>query len=412
MYLKSLRLTEFRRYRSLDLAIPPEGFVLIGRNASGKSSLLEAVAMLSTMRSSRAQSDRELIAWESGAEYGGDIAPFARIEGSVERNAGPAEIAIGMQLDQQRGSHLKKQISLNGKHVRAGTAVGVLRSVLFEPGDIELVSGAPSVRRRYLDIMLSQLDPVYLRSLSRYQRIVEQRNRLIKNLAQSGANWSAASTRQQLDYWDGELINAGSIILARRARAVAELTNLAKARFASFTEESTLDVAYESTVRSGVFETPTAMTLDEAEHRLAYDMSESLDRERFHEWRRGVTLVGPHRDDLIVQIDGNLIGAYGSRGQQRLAVIALKLAETDLMTSAGADTPVLLLDDVFSELDSVHQGLLARSIAGASMQTIVTSTEESVVRAAAIPIEQYATVEAGVVGWKDSSERGNAGDSD
>lgn len=399
MHLKSLRLAEFRRYHSLDLEVPPEGFVLIGRNASGKSSLLEAVAMLSTMRSSRAQSDRELINWGSGAEYGGDISPFARIEASVERNAGPAEIAIGMQLDQQRRTHLKKQITLNGKRVRAGTAVGVLRSVLFEPGDIDLVSGAPSVRRRYLDIMLSQLDPVYLRSLSRYVRIVEQRNRLIKNLIQSGASWNSASTRQQLDYWDGELINAGSMILARRARAVGELTMLAAARFASFTEESALDVEYESTVQSAVFERPAALTLDETEHQLAYDMSESLDRERIHEWRRGVTLVGPHRDELITRIDGNPIGAYGSRGQQRLAVIALKLAETDLMTSAGADAPVLLLDDVFSELDVVHRGLLAGSIAGARMQTIVTATDESVVRAAEIPLERYATVEAGVLRW-------------
>lgn len=399
MYLKSLRLTEFRRYGSLDLEIPAEGFVLIGRNASGKSSLLEAIAMLSTMRSNRAQADRELIAWESGAEYGGDIAPFARVEASVERKAGPAEIAIGMQLDPQRGNHLKKQISLNGKHVRAGTAVGVLRSVLFEPGDIELVSGAPSVRRRYLDIMLSQLDPVYLRSLSRYLRTVEQRNRLIKNLVKSGSSWSAASTRQQLDYWDGELINAGAVILARRARAAAELTNLAAARFTSFTEESTLGVSYESTVQSRVFENALGLSLDEMEHRLAYDISESIDRERQQEWRRGVTLVGPHRDDLTVTIDGNPIGAYGSRGQQRLAVIALKLAETDLMTSAGADPPVLLLDDVFSELDSVHRGLLASSIAGASMQTIVTSTDEAVVRAAVIPIERYATVEAGKIQW-------------
>jgi DNA replication and repair protein RecF len=401
VYLKSLRLTEFRRYRSLDLEIPPEGFVLLGRNASGKSSLLEAVAMLSTMRSSRAQSERELIAWESGSEYGGGISPFARIEASVERKAGPAELAVGMQIDPQRSNHLKKQISLNGKHVRAGTAVGVLRSVLFEPGDIELVSGAPSVRRRYLDIMLSQLDPVYLRSLSRYLRIVEQRNRLIKNLVQSGANWNAASTRQQLDYWDGELIHAGSAILARRARAVSELTNLAAARFTSFTEESTLGVAYQSTVRSSAIGAPSTHSLDEIEHKIAYDFSESIDRERLHEFRRGVTLVGPHRDDLIVTIDENPIGAYGSRGQQRLAVIALKLAETDLMTSAGADTPVLLLDDVFSELDAVHRGLLASSIAGSTMQTIVTSTDESVVRAAAIPLDRYATVDAGVIRWMD-----------
>ncbi len=401
MYLKSLRLTEFRRYRALVLQIPQEGFVLIGRNASGKSTLLEAISMLSTMRSGRAQTERELIAWESGSEYGDGVAPFARIEASVERSAGPAELAIGMQLDPHRGNHLKKQISLNGKHVRAGTAVGVLRSVLFEPGDIELVSGAPSVRRRYLDIMLSQLDPVYLRSLSRYLRIVEQRNRLIKNLTQSGAAWNAASTRQQLDYWDGELINAGAAILARRARAAAELTKLAAARFASFTEESTLGVSYASTVRSSVFDLPGSSTLDELEHRLAYDMSESLERERQHEWRRGITLVGPHRDDLIVTIDGNAIGAFGSRGQQRLAVIALKLAETDLMTSAGADPPVLLLDDVFSELDSVHRGLLAGSIASGKMQTIVTATDEAVVRAAAIPLERYAEVGAGEIRWVD-----------
>jgi DNA replication and repair protein RecF len=128
-------------------------------------------------------------------------------------------------------------------------------------------------------------------------------------------------------------------------------------------------------------------------------MSETIDRERHAEFRRGVTLVGPHRDDLSVTIDSNAIGAYGSRGQQRLAVIAMKLAETDLMTSAGADTPVLLLDDVFSELDAIHRGLLAASISDAQMQTIVTTTDEAVVRDAAIPLERYASVEAGEIRW-------------
>lgn len=400
MYLKHLRLTEFRRYRDLDLTVPSEGFVLIGRNASGKSTLLESVSMLSTMRSSRAQTEKELIGWESGSEYGGGVAPFARIEAEIERRSGPAEIAIGMQLDPNRNNHLKKQISLNGKHVRAGTAVGVLRSVLFEPGDIELVSGAPSVRRRYLDIMLSQLDPIYLRSLSRYIKVVEQRNRLIKNLVQSGAAWNTAATRQQLDYWDGELIASGAAILARRLVASRELANLAAARFTSFTEESALGVSYESTVRTSLLLDPNPLPpIDELEHRLSFEMSETIDRERQQEFRRGVTLVGPHRDDLIVTIDANPIGAFGSRGQQRLAVIALKLAETDLMTSAGADTPVLLLDDVFSELDAVHRQLLAGSIAGSQMQTIVTTTDESVVRAAGVPLTRFATVDAGTFRW-------------
>lgn len=402
MYLTSLRLTEFRRYHALDLSIPPEGFVLVGRNASGKSTLLEAISMLSTTRSSRTQTEKELIGWESGAEYGGEIAPFARIEATVERRIGPAEIAIGMQLDSIRGNRLKKQIMLNGKHVRAGTAVGVLRSVLFEPGDIELVSGAPSVRRRYLDIMLSQLDPIYLRSLSRYLKVVEQRNRLIKNLVQSGAHWNTAATRQQLDYWDGELIAHGSALIARRLLASHELANLAAARFASFTEESSLGVIYESTVHSNLNDASQPFPpLEELEHRLAFEMSESIDRERQTEFRRGITLVGPHRDDLIVTIDDNPIGAYGSRGQQRLAVIALKLAETDLMTTAGADTPILLLDDVFSELDAVHRGLLSTSISDSRMQTIITTTDESVVRAAGLPLDRYATVEAGVIHWSE-----------
>jgi DNA replication and repair protein RecF len=399
LYLKSLRLNEFRRYRELGLVVPPEGFVLVGRNASGKSTLLEAVSMLSTMRSGRAQTERELIGWQSGSEYGGEIAPFARLVAEIERRGGPAEVAIGMQIDPNRGSHVKKQISLNGKHVRAGTAVGVLRSVLFEPGDIELVSGAPSVRRRYLDIMLSQLDPIYLRSLSRYVRVVEQRNRLIKTLVQNGAQWNAATTRQQLDYWDGELIASGSAILARRMIASRELANLAAARFASFTEESTLGLSYQPTVRTPLEISDSLPPLDDLEHRLAFDMSETIVRERHAEFRRGVTLVGPHRDDLSVTIDSNAIGAYGSRGQQRLAVIAMKLAETDLMTSAGADTPVLLLDDVFSELDAIHRGLLAASISDAQMQTIVTTTDEAVVRDAAIPLERYASVEAGEIRW-------------
>ncbi len=175
---------------------------------------------------------------------------------------------------------------------------------------------------------------------------------------------------------------------------------MAAARFTSFTEESSLGVAYESTVKSSVFGSNGTIHYGRnasiASPTTCPSRSIASD---FHEWRRGATLVGPHRDDLIVTIDGNPIGAFGSRGQQRLAVIALKLAETDLMTSAGADPPVLLLDDVFSELDAVHRGLLASSIAGASMQTIVTSTDESVVRAAAIPLEKYATVEAGSIRW-------------
>lgn len=400
MHVTSLHLDEFRRYRALDIRIPAEGLVLIGRNASGKSTLLEAISMLSTTRSSRALTEREIIGWQSADEFGAEIAPYARAEATVMRRTGPVTVAIGLQVDPNRPNRVRKQISVDGKSVRAGKAVGMLRSVLFEPGDIDLVSGAPSVRRRYLDVMLSQIDARYLRALTKYVRIVEHRNRLIKNLVGSGAAWHAATTRQQLDYWDAELIGQGAVILARRRWAADRLSTLVAARFGSFTPDATLQLEYRSTIPAA--NRPDAYaddSIEQEQQRLAFEMSESLDRERREEFRRGVTLVGPHRDDLVVEIDGRPIAAYGSRGQQRLAVIALKLAETDLMTSAGSDPPVLLLDDVFSELDSTHRRFLADAVKQSGMQTIVTATDPAVVAEAGLPLESHGIVESGVFEW-------------
>jgi DNA replication and repair protein RecF len=181
MHVVELELEEFRAYRRLQLKLDPSGLRLVGDNASGKSTLLEAIAMLATTRSVRTASERELINWNSGEEL--SIPPYARIRGVVARADRTVEIDIGIQIDPLRTTHLKKQIRLNGRPVRAMDAVGALNAVLFSPEDIDLVSGSPSGRRRYLDLTISQLDATYLRSLSRFNRVLEQRNSLLKSLA-------------------------------------------------------------------------------------------------------------------------------------------------------------------------------------------------------------------------------------
>jgi DNA replication and repair protein RecF len=371
MHLASIRLSEFRQYRQLDLELPTRGLVIVGNNASGKSSLLEAIAMLATTRSPRTNLEREVVNWTSGQDLG--LAPYARIEGEIRRSSGNLTIEIGLDLDPANSNRLRKIVSLGGKRVRSTTAVGAMKCVLFEPGDLELVTGPPSIRRRYLDIMLSQIDQVYLRSLSRYVRIVEQRNSLIKRLVESGELATSQGARTQLDFWDGELITHGSRIIARRLAATSRLSQLSRQRFASFDSGPSLSADYQPTFESTV--SPAGAEAEALERPLAFEMSSALDRQRVSEFRRGMTLIGPHRDEIRIAIDGKHIASFGSRGQQRLAVVALKLAETDLIGEIAGEPAVVLLDDVYSELDERHRAQLSEAIGSLRSQTIVTSTD-------------------------------------
>lgn len=401
MHLCRLSIVEFRSLRNIQLDAPAGGFGLIGQNAAGKSTLLEAVAMLSTTKSPRTNLERELINWQSGGELG--VAPFARIEGAIESLAGTHQVNIGLEADAHRSNRVRKVISLGGKHHRAGKVVGTLKCVLFEPPDIDLVSGSPSLRRRYLDILLSQLDGSYLTALARYARIVEQRNSLLKSLLKDGQTWQSPQASGQLDFWDTELVAFGSRVLHRRLLAVQKLDQFARQRLAGFTGGAEMATRYLVSPGSSDPHGTRGAQLVEAGMRsqseLAFAMSETLAHIRQDEFRRGVTLIGPHRDDLQLHVDGIEIGAYGSRGQQRLAAVALKLAEADLMLSESGEQPVILLDDVFSELDQRHRDLLSHSIGSLGAQVIVTATDRATLHAGELGLPAIATITAGQFSW-------------
>ncbi len=389
MKLTRLQLEQFRNYAHLDLAVPPPGLLLHGANASGKTSFLEALYFLATTRSPRAGVERELIRWGSGDEYG--VPPFARVVGCVALRDGDAEVEITLNLDPNAGPSsynggdgaggggrlTRKRIKLNGVARRAIDVVGTLKVVLFSPQDLELVIGSPAGRRRYLDITIAQVDTHYIRQLNLYNRIVEQRNSLLRQFAQEGRGPDAREVEQELSYWNEELIRLGAYVVARRDGIVRDLARLAHERFGRLTEgDRALDVVYQASVESPALrERGAEYDLGGRESIVARDFQGQLDRQRRHEYRRGVSLVGPHRDDLAFTLGGMDVGTYGSRGQQRLVVLALKLAEIDLIRAESDETPVLLLDDAASELDPAHRRFVTETVERDRIQTVLTATD-------------------------------------
>lgn len=378
MHLHRLILQEFRAYRDLDLELAPSGLRIAGENATGKSTLLEAIAMLASTRSPRAASERDLINWESGRIF--DIPPFARIVGVVARRDAEDEIEIGWQVDPARPASVRKQIKLNGRAVRAMDAVGRLKAVLFSPEDVGLLAGSPSGRRRYLDLAISQIDPAYLRALSRYGRIVVQRNSLLKSLARDRVRPDSTTAIGQLGFWDEQLLLYGSEIVAKRSAAIGRLRELAQTSYGRLAGRDDITLSYQP-----CFPLPTSEGSARGDRYGKAIATEAVRREyeaalteaRPQEIRRGASLVGPHREDLTVSLAGVDVGTFGSRGQQRLAVVALKLAEVELMREASGQPPILLLDDVLSELDARHRAMMVGGAVAEGIQLLVTATDAS-----------------------------------
>ena len=372
MYLGSLELEQFRSYRRLQLPFDERGCRLSGANASGKSTILEAIMLLATTRSVRSSIERDLINWQSGIDL--NVPPFARVRGEVHRLSGRVMVEIALQADPDRDGAVKKRIRLGRRVVRAMDAVGALRAVLFSPEDVALVTGSPSGRRRYLDMTISQLDGGYMRALSRYNRVLAQRNGLLKILGKERGSARNASAQAQLGYWDQELVALGAIVMARRDQIIRLLGRLASQKYVQLTEENELTIRYLPTFP--VSDRPGGeVDLTSSQAMVAREFEAQLESGRDEELRRGVSLIGPHRDDFGLEVAGIDLATFGSRGQQRLAVVALKLAETLLMTEIGGEAPVLLLDDVLSELDATHRSTVTSVAATVGAQLIVTATD-------------------------------------
>ncbi|MGD8736828.1 MAG: DNA replication/repair protein RecF [Anaerolineae bacterium] len=358
MRLTHLSLHNFRNYVRLDLELVPGVTVLVGDNAQGKTNLLESIYYLATSRSSHAGSDRELINWLATEQ---EPLPYSRLVGRLLRSEHETKIEITLTKQQNNSTRYQKQIRLNGVAKRAMDLLGHLNVVLFLPQDIALVSGAPSGRRRYLDAMLCQIDPPYCRTLSRYNKVVSQRNALLRDLRERGGRPA------QLVFWNERLVEHGSALVARRRRALLTLDALAGGVHSELTDgQERLRIRYLSSVEIDEEKRP---------EKIGKIFQAQLEAQRQREIAAGMTLSGPHRDEIRFFIDKVDAGIYGSRGQQRTVALALKLAEVQLMQQETGEFPVLLLDDVLSELDAHRRRFLLGRLDDGPQQALITTTD-------------------------------------
>ncbi|MBI2864148.1 MAG: DNA replication/repair protein RecF [Chloroflexi bacterium] len=391
MHVAHLSLTNFRNYVRLELDLPACFVVFHGDNAQGKTNLLEAVFYLGTTRSPRASADRELVNWLAQE----DDMPFAKVTGKVHRARSSLEVDITLlpRADEDGSGNgtplaMSKRIRLNGLPKRATDLVGQVNVVMFSPQDIELISGPPHLRRRYLDIMNSQVDSHYLRSLQVYARVLVQRNHLLRQIRDHQAR------PDQLEFWNQQLVDSGAYIMARRQQTVEELSDLAQGLHPRLTgRQEHLKVSYLSSlmVNGSREENDVALVVGgssvDSPRILPDAPATSLDltgiKDAFRarlgqvvekEVLLGMSVVGPHRDDLQLRADGVDLNVYGSRGQQRTAALSLKLSEAKLMLAETGEQPILLLDDMMSELDGERRGHLLEGLRQ-NEQVLITTTD-------------------------------------
>jgi len=359
MYLTYLSMRNFRNYEKLDLELSPGLQLFHGVNAQGKSNLLEAVHLLAITRSHRATTDIDVIRLEAM-----DFDPYTRIIGVVNRQDGnQSRIQVDMALSlpesdahpRKSSGPLRKQIRLDGTPCLASEAIGVINSVLFSAEDISIVFGPPSGRRRSLDLFLARLDRSYIALLRDYQRILIQRNHLLRRIGAGNAD------RAELFFWNQQLCSLGATIIQQRHQEISSLSrfafdiyrNLSKAREA-------LSINYLSTV-----------DVDGDEKAVETKFHKLLEIGQDKEVQMGQTLVGPHRDEVLFRVNGRAITRFGSRGQARSVALGLRLAELQLLKERLGEEPILLLDDAISEMDEWRQESLMDMVDGVQ-QTLMT----------------------------------------
>ena len=334
MVIKSLKLKNYRNYDFLDLSFDPKTNILYGDNAQGKTNILEALYMSGTTKSHRGTKDRDIIKFENEE---------AHLETIVEKHG--AEFCIDIHLKKNS----PKGIAINKIPIRkASELFGIVYFVLFSPEDLNIIKNGPSGRRRFIDLELSQLDKVYLNDLANYNRALNQRNSLLKEACYN------PSLLETLDIWDMQLAQYGNRVIEGRKKFVEDLNNIiSDIHFKLTGNKEKISVSYETFNDETSFE-------------------ELLKRNRSRDIKLKSTSVGPHRDDLSFIVNGIDIRKFGSQGQQRTAALSLKLSEIEMVKRIINDTPILLLDDVLSELDKNRQNYLLDSIH--DIQTVITCT--------------------------------------
>ncbi|MCH8280537.1 MAG: DNA replication/repair protein RecF [Chloroflexi bacterium] len=397
-YLSHLSLTNFRNVVELELELPPGVVVFFGPNAQGKTTLLEAVYLLAIARSFRAENEREVVNFKALAEGG-----QALVSGTVERAHDRVTVYIGYQSTPNLGAANGSDGDLSGNSVRkeirvsrirrtGAELVGMVNAVLFTAEDIELVFGPPSKRRRYLDILISQADSLYIKALQRYQRVVQQRNQLLRMVRDGRAGGD------ELDFWNGELVREGAWITWRRHEAISVLAPLCAEQHQLLTGlDQELDLAYRPSV-------PVGVDLPATEERFREALAAAQARER----ATGATVIGPHRDDFNQLLDQVDMGTFASRGQARTLALTLRLAEAGYLARVRQDAPIVLLDDVLSEMDSSRRQRVLEQVCQ-YQQTLITTTDLDLVRDFFGPSAVYYQVQGGRVCAVPSGQTNSAG---
>ena len=341
MYIRSLRLNEYRNYNNLDISFSPGINILYGDNAQGKTNILEAIFLSATTKSHRSSKDKEII------KFGSDQ---AHIRSIWERKS--VEYRVDMHLRSMR----PKGIALNGQSVkRASELIGLCNVVFFSPEDLAIIKNGPSERRRFIDMELCQIDKAYLNDLNQYSKTVNQRNSLLRDIAaKTGMNMKSDDLLDVLSVWNVQLVNYGIKVINARKKFIDELNEIIDdIHYRLSGEKERLKIEYRPFTKPEDFE-------------------ENVIRSTQTDLKYKTTNTGPHKDDIIFFINETDVRKFGSQGQQRTAALSLKLAEIEMIRKNKNESPVLLLDDVLSELDGGRQTFLLESIK--DIQTIITCT--------------------------------------
>lgn len=336
MIVESLKLQNYRNYEYLNMNFDEKINIIYGDNAQGKTNILESMYVCATSKSHRGSKDREIIRFDNDESH---------IKVNVRKND------MNYRIDMHLKKNKPKGIAVNGIPIkRAVELFGILNIVFFSPEDLNIIKNGPSERRRFIDMELSQLDKIYLDCLINYNKVVNQRNSLLKEYAFSGRDDIISS----LDIWDMQLVKYGNDVIKSREKFVKEINDLVKSIHTKLSgDREQLEIIYEPCVKEQDFES-------------------ELVRVRDRDLKFKCTNIGPHKDDMCFLINGMDVRKYGSQGQQRTAALSLKLAEIEIVKQIIHDTPVLFLDDVLSELDSRRQNFLLDSIG--NIQTMITCT--------------------------------------
>lgn len=336
MIVESVELKDYRNYDFLDMKFNENVNIIYGDNAQGKTNILESIYMCSTSKSHRGSKDKEIIR-------------FGQDESHIKLNVIKHDMRY--RIDMHLKKNKSKGIAVNGIPIKKAVELfGIINIVFFSPEDLNIIKEGPSERRRFIDMELSQLDKIYLSNLVNYNKVLNQRNKLLKDLSYIPSE----QLMQTLDIWDMQLIRYGKLIIKGRGNFIERINEIIRGIHSKLTGGTEiLQLSYVPFVNENEFEN-------------------KLKESREKDIKYKSTGTGPHKDDLIFLINGNDVRKYGSQGQQRTAALSLKLSEIELVKLVIKDTPVLLLDDVLSELDSNRQNFLINSIG--DIQTVVTCT--------------------------------------